>query len=338
MLILMEKTYHSQVPNYLLPLEHSHSCGVTTDSTQTLKRKKIKGEHNTGTSTKRRLTQQDINGVQCFVLFIGYAHSGHSIIGSMMDAHPNMVIAHEYSVMNRWWKERERCRDKKTLFNELCGKSRSTIAPHGTYNNQEKGYTLAIPNLWQGCRYTDLKVIGDKRGGLFTRVVISRFEKIRRVFDEVRETVGVPIKLIHVVRNPFDIIATTFVRPSTVAQHRWDNNDTANITTKTIPTKVIYDMKKSAEAIMAIEKEWGADMLNIHHADFVHDPKSVLQRICEFVDVDCPKKYLETCYNKTFKTVSKSRHLIEWPSDVVEEGEAMMREIPFFQRYSFSSD
>ena len=42
------------------------------------------------------LFDKDTEGVVYFVLFIGDTHSGHGIIGSMMDAHPNMVIAHEY--------------------------------------------------------------------------------------------------------------------------------------------------------------------------------------------------------------------------------------------------
>ena len=34
-----------------------------------------------------------IDAVQHFVFFIGYARSSHSIIGSLLDAHPNVVIA-----------------------------------------------------------------------------------------------------------------------------------------------------------------------------------------------------------------------------------------------------
>ena len=33
-------------------------------------------------------------GIKKFVFFAGYARSGHSIIGALMDAHPHVVIAH----------------------------------------------------------------------------------------------------------------------------------------------------------------------------------------------------------------------------------------------------
>ena len=37
-------------------------------------------------------TRSVINHVNCFLFFVGYARSGHSIIASMIDAHPNVVI------------------------------------------------------------------------------------------------------------------------------------------------------------------------------------------------------------------------------------------------------
>ena len=38
-----------------------------------------------------------INHVNCFLFFVGYARSGHSIIASMLDTHPNVVIPNEYA-------------------------------------------------------------------------------------------------------------------------------------------------------------------------------------------------------------------------------------------------
>ena len=46
-----------------------------------------------------KLPSEVINGIKKFVFFVGYAcaRSGHSIVGSLMDAHPHVVIAHEFS-------------------------------------------------------------------------------------------------------------------------------------------------------------------------------------------------------------------------------------------------
>ena len=50
-------------------------------------------QKSTATPKRRRasLSQQDVDGVEKFVFFVGYGRSGSSIIGSMMDAHPNMT-------------------------------------------------------------------------------------------------------------------------------------------------------------------------------------------------------------------------------------------------------
>lgn len=54
------------------------------------------------------------------------------------------------------------------------------------------------------------QVIGDKKGGPTT----SMLGKARGLLDlqELQKTVAVPIRLIHVIRNPFDNIATICLR------------------------------------------------------------------------------------------------------------------------------
>ena len=43
----------------------------------------------------------DIYGhITTYVLFIGHARSGHSIVGSLLDAHPEVIISHEQG--SRW--------------------------------------------------------------------------------------------------------------------------------------------------------------------------------------------------------------------------------------------
>jgi hypothetical protein len=37
--------------------------------------------------------------VGTYFMFIGYPRSGHSLIGSLLDAHPNIVCAHELGVL-----------------------------------------------------------------------------------------------------------------------------------------------------------------------------------------------------------------------------------------------
>ena len=54
------------------------------------------------------LSRKDIKDVRIFVIFVGFARSGHSIVGTLMDAHPDIVIAHEYNVLKNIKKELKR--------------------------------------------------------------------------------------------------------------------------------------------------------------------------------------------------------------------------------------
>ena len=72
-------------------------------------------------------TEEDIAGIEKYVIFVGYARSGTSIIGSLLDAHPNMIIAHEYMIFKTWLlddKNRDTLNGNRSyVFNELHQKS-----------------------------------------------------------------------------------------------------------------------------------------------------------------------------------------------------------------------
>ena len=105
------------------------------------------------------LPQDVVDKVEKFVFFIGYQRSGHSIVGSFMDAHPHMVIAHEFMLFTKW-KEMDELyefsdivnplHNKKTLFDSLNMDSLAD-AEHGWRSGQlkNKNYTLTIDSSWR---------------------------------------------------------------------------------------------------------------------------------------------------------------------------------------------
>ena len=48
-----------------------------------------------------KLPQYVIDRVKTFVFFLGYPHSGHSIVGSLMDGHPQIVISNELDLFTK---------------------------------------------------------------------------------------------------------------------------------------------------------------------------------------------------------------------------------------------
>lgn len=53
------------------------------------------------TPSSRVVETPDLSKIHTFVLFVGYPRSGHSLIGSIMDAHPNVIIAHEVKQLHQ---------------------------------------------------------------------------------------------------------------------------------------------------------------------------------------------------------------------------------------------
>jgi len=73
----------------------------------------------------------------------------------------------------------------------------------------DKGYTLAIDNLYQGAYQSYIDVIGDKRGGLTSGMYMKDPDTFESTFRELKSIVNLPMKVIHVIRNPYDNIATS---------------------------------------------------------------------------------------------------------------------------------
>ena len=105
-----------------------------------------------------------INGVNIFVFFLAYLHSGHSIIASLMDSHPHMVVSHEFDLFNRL-ASGYLAPNKSEMFNALWENTRESIMYDGLRAEtiDSKGYTLFVDGLYQGRYVNHIDIIEDKR-------------------------------------------------------------------------------------------------------------------------------------------------------------------------------
>ena len=119
------------------------------------------------------LPSEVINGIKKFVFFVGYERSGHSIVRSLMDAHPHVVIAHEFFLFKKFDKLEQVPNDyswRDNLFQSLYSVSSRSRTRAGS----AKGYTLKVKGLWEGTYDDHIEVIGDKSGGMTTRVHVPK--------------------------------------------------------------------------------------------------------------------------------------------------------------------
>ncbi len=291
------------------------------------------------------LTEKDIENVQKFIFFVGYARSGHSIVASMMDAHPDVVIAHEYNFLHQWASPPSGSmhlnHTQLQLYNNLYKNSYSS-AMYGwrSWVKAKKGYTLDVENSWQGS-FRTLKVIGDKAAAMSSVVYSASRLDFLEIYDQFLQTVKVPVGVVHVVRNPYDMIATRLLYSASSTKLKLIN---VSVEQKYNNTKLLKYMIEKVIRNAGIVQSMLSDIrqtssvLEVYLADLVRYPKATMSSVCEFVNVECSGDYLQVCDYKVYRQPPKSRLLVEWTGDLIEKVAAKMKQFSFFERYSFDTD
>ena len=234
----------------------------------------------------RRL-RGDFARVERFCLFVGYPRSGHSIVGTMLEAHPDAVIAHELNAPPLILGGIERDR----LYARIVARSR-WFHLRGSRTN----YDYRVPGQWQG-RFRTLRVIGDKRGGAVTRALGEHPDLLERT----RALIRVPLRLIHVVRDPLDNVADIA---------RWHG--------MTLPDAANYYFAH-CETMARSANLWSNDeLITVRHEDFVRDPESALRALCAFLGLDPEPGWLAACRVVVFPQPTRSGARTTWPDGLAE--------------------
>jgi len=220
--------------------------------------------------------------LKTYCMFIGYPRSGHSLVGSLIDAHPNAIISHEADILLY----------TKLGFsrNQMCSLILENSKGRAEVGRANTGYSYVVPNQWQG-RFTDLEVMGDKYGDLSTR----RIEENPGILDTFQKRMGTQVRFIHVIRNPYDIIST------------WARHECTTDLEPIIP-RYFY----LAEANSMIRKKMGEAVLDIRHESLIEDPKKEIRRMCEFLGLEDKNNYIHDCASIIFKSPSKTRENVSW--------------------------
>ena len=143
-----------------------------------------------------RLPPDIVSGVKYFVIFLGHARSGSSITGSLMDAHPNMVICHEYSILHQLSIHPTTHNSKEDIFDNIFIRTQE-LAKH-FQKVERKGYSLDVKNSWKGTYKDKVMVIGDKSAAPTTALYLADSSRFAATLDRLREITKVPLKFVHV--------------------------------------------------------------------------------------------------------------------------------------------
>lgn len=141
--------------------------------------------------------QQEKESIKRYVMFIATARSGHSLVGSLLDAHPMMLVANEDNIFSKYLKPGTPLETRDEIFDSILSNSLKCAL----YSRWQHGYNYTVPHGWGGDWMPGkLTVIGDKKGGTTSKLLkaLQSEKKMVKVFQEFQRTIGLPIHIIHV--------------------------------------------------------------------------------------------------------------------------------------------
>ena len=252
--------------------------------------------------------RSDFADVERYCFFLGYGRSGHSLLGELLNAHPEIVVSHELDAL----KYVEHGFTRSQVFGLVLARDRT----FGSAGRLWMGYEYVVPNQFQG-RFERLRVIGDKKGAGTTRWLRENPGLLQRL----RGIVRVPIRTVHVTRNPFDNIARLNLR-------------------KQDPTieRTIQRYEALCKGVRMARNELSSDeILDIRYEDFVASPAESLVQMCKFVGVDAAPDYVDDCTSIVHPPSEKARELVDWSVSDRDRVLGLIDEYEALEGYDFSS-
>jgi hypothetical protein len=242
-------------------------------------------------------------------MFIGHGRSGSTLVGALLNAHPDAVISNELNIVQYLRYPRER------LFNLIYRKAEDQA---GFGQKGGGGYSYAVPGQWQG-RYRRIKVIGDRKAGVTAQHLSERLE----LLDHIRHAIRLPLRFVSVVRNPFDTL-TTIMRYS-----RRLSNETP---TGHLEREVSLFFRR-VETISVIAQT--VPVTFVDHEVLIDDPKVALRALCEDFGLEPEQSYLDDCAAIVKKTSHRTRDRIEWPKALVKDVEQRSSSVGWMRNFTF---
>jgi len=243
--------------------------------------------------------------IKTFCVFLGSGRSGHSLVGSLLDAHRDAVIAHEldaFKYLNGGLSVDE-------IIALLILKDLS-FTKHGRHWS---GYDYLVPNQWQG-RFGSLSVIGDKKGGRTT----ERLRENPELRDRLRRDLNAELRMVHVVRNPFDNIATLANRrrePLEAAFERYERK-----------TSAISKMKSALGP---------SEIVDIRLEDLIANPSAVLIQLCNYLGLEPEESLIRDASSLVFSNPKRTRDSHDWTSAQRGMVDELIASHEFLEGYSF---
>ncbi len=241
-------------------------------------------------------------------MLVGNPSSGTTLTRTLLNAHPEIVVSVELNIL----KEIEANKSWRSIVGRiLYNAQRFDNNPFWT------GINYRIAKL-SGRGKKPLRVIGDKRAA-DTAAYLARNPAL---LFALHQWSPVPVRFIHCVRHPCDVIATRIRRGKLDRYGRLD---------ATYNLHKYVELEKIAAQLFSVLGE--RRCLRFYHEELIEDPIPVLQQLTTFLGVQAGQAYFDACRSLIYKKPNKSRLQRQWTTQERQMIERETASIPHLARY-----
>jgi len=216
----------------------------------------------------------------CLVIFLGNPRSGTTLIRSILDAHPDIVISNEVNILRLLLKGY----DWDSVVNNVILNARD-FRRNPIWND----YNYIIDYHISDKREANPKIIGDKKAGQTTQTILDN----PQIIQELIAWAPIPVKVIHCYRDPLDVIATKVI-----------NNK------KDILWNIFKYFEYEQCVLKTVSLIGHENYHAVCHEEFIEQPTRKISALLNFLSITESKDYSEACKKVVSKRPIKSRHKI----------------------------
>jgi hypothetical protein len=246
-----------------------------------------------------------LRGLRYYGLFIGYPRTGHTLLASLLDAHPRMAFANGLDAA-RYFIAGFSVREVAVL--SIWNARRFTLR-----GRRSTGYNYVVPGGWHG-RWDRLEVVGDKSGDLLSARLVQDPGAMARILERL----GDQGRFVSVLRNPYDTITTMATRARSSLREATDEFLTLCVANERARAQI------PAEA-------W----LDVRHEALVAQPRETLRSVVEFFGQSADDAYLDACMQLIFPQPRRTREQVEWTGAMKRYVSDNLDRYPWFSGYAF---
>lgn len=206
--------------------------------------------------------------IKKYIFTIGAPRSGTTLLGEILNSHPNILISNEVRVLNQIF-------EKKYNFNKAI--KISNINAYNEYLKIKKK-NITIQNKWKDLDFNkfflkkNITISGDKKSG-GNSILYKKFEfKFEKFVKDNKN-----IYFLVIIRNPYD------AAKSYLKSHRHE--------TKNIRDAIKQIIERNSYAFK-LKKKFSNRVKIIYYENFLSNPQKSMISICRFLKIKTSQKWL----------------------------------------------